>query len=251
MIHTIEQSFDYDSFKFLSENRKIDKTKVERFQDESKKHPHLMEMCPILVNEKREIFDGQHRFLACKENGLPITFIQSSDLKKEDIIIFNKDQKNWNFEDYFHFYIASGNVNFEKIMEFANKNSLSTTISCLFLGFNRKKLVYEVKNGKLRYPSQEVVDFAQRLSDLHWEFRKIISQRREMFIKYRNILSFSFLEFTSKLPKDTNLDSFKENVLGNLDRFCEGRTILEYMQIFRSLGHASKPSPWINPGAFS
>ena len=36
---------------------------------------------PILVNNKMEIVDGQNRFLACKELGIPFHFIVSDEIK--------------------------------------------------------------------------------------------------------------------------------------------------------------------------
>ena len=66
-------------------------------------------MVPILVNESMEIIDGQGRFYALRELGLPVYYIVQNGLRREHCIALNYKQTNWGTSDYVKCYAIESN----------------------------------------------------------------------------------------------------------------------------------------------
>ena len=94
---------DYDKFKFMEGNRNINLGHLARVKKSLLKKQ--LEI-PVIINENWEIFEGQHRVQACKEEGLPVYFMIVKGLTLEDAIAVNTVSKKWNAEDYFQHYLA-------------------------------------------------------------------------------------------------------------------------------------------------
>ena len=71
-VNQIHQTTDYSMFQTLEGNRNLNKLHLKRLKNSFQKKYLLS---PIIVNEKFEIIDGQHRFEAGKQLGLPINFL--------------------------------------------------------------------------------------------------------------------------------------------------------------------------------
>ena len=69
-----QQSTNYDEFRTLNANRNVSENHVKQIKAAIETVGNLTEVVPIIVNENKEIIDGQHRFEACKELGLPIFY---------------------------------------------------------------------------------------------------------------------------------------------------------------------------------
>lgn len=89
---------DYKKFKFVDGNRDVGKTSV--LKKSIKENGWYRQ--PILVNEKFEIIEGQHRFVVCRDLGLPIEYIVQTGLQAKDCAPLNVGRKNWRTKDYVH-----------------------------------------------------------------------------------------------------------------------------------------------------
>src|SRR3990167_1853679 len=202
VLPVVEHTTDYGKFVFLEENRDVDPRKVSTFKVSTLESPHLPPLNPILVNEKYEIFDGQHRFLAWKELNLPVFFFKSSLLKSQDIITLNKDRKNWTVEEYIDFHVAKGNRNFIALREFSEKTKFSINISCLFLGMTRVSLLKNIREGSLQMPPEnKIEEAATRAMSLKKFQKKIYDIDRNV---YRIVSSYSFCESIAVLSFRVN-----------------------------------------------
>jgi len=70
----MNQTTDYDKFKFLELNRNICKSHVENLIKLNKER-NRFHLFPIVVDEDMNIIDGQHRYTACKQSELPVFYI--------------------------------------------------------------------------------------------------------------------------------------------------------------------------------
>lgn len=95
---------NYKQFKFVEGNRDIDHVNkiIKSIQIVG------LFVQPILVNQRMEIIDGQHRFSACKELELPIYYIVQDDVGLEEVKALNMASKNWSTKDFIKSY-ATGN----------------------------------------------------------------------------------------------------------------------------------------------
>jgi hypothetical protein len=231
----IQRTEDYSQLKFTKFNRSIDHHKVQRFVQESKLNPHLMEICPILVNGDMEIIDGQHRFLACKENKLPVFFIQCDKLKYSDIIVLNKDQKNWNLDDYISHHVQAGNINFIKLLDFSKKTCLSISLSCLFLGFNRKNLVSCIKQGTLVFPDEHTENQAILKIEQMAIFKRSLRLNSKDDVKVRCLFTYTFIESISHLPNTIDICKFFQDLYKNIDKLQTSNSWSHYHMQFSDL----------------
>ena len=104
----IYESMDYDKFILIEANREVGAVKE---LIDSINHIGVMPI-PIIVNEKWEVIDGQHRFTAWKELGKPILYVTVKGLTVEACPWLNRGQKNWKSVDYVHLYSSLGNANY-------------------------------------------------------------------------------------------------------------------------------------------
>ncbi len=102
-IASIMETSDYDKFKFVVGNRHIDRKHVDKIKGELKMK---VIVDPIMVNKDMGILDGQHRYTARKELGLPIQYYVGQDMTPEEIARMNDVAKKWKPENYADVYLT-------------------------------------------------------------------------------------------------------------------------------------------------
>lgn len=104
-INHVMMTNDYSMFKNIEGNRNINKLHLKRLK-QSIQEKYIM--VPIIVNNKYEIIDGQHRFESAKDLSKPVYFIKIDGLKLPDIHRLNTNLKNWQADDYLAGYCELG-----------------------------------------------------------------------------------------------------------------------------------------------
>ena len=160
----INKTKDYNLFKFRDDNReKIDKAHVARLID-SIQARNLLEFRPIVVNEKMEVVDGQHRLLAAKALGLEIYYQKQDNLQASDIIAMNIN-KSWTMADYHNFYCKHDFPEYKKLADFMQRNNLALTVA-LNIASGKSRLAYkDFRKGNFKFV-QEVLGTEL---DICWE----------------------------------------------------------------------------------
>lgn len=110
---------DYDEFKKLNGNRSVLEQRKTMILKSIKERGWIRN--PIVVNEKMEMIDGQGRFEALKELGLPIEYCISEGATINDCIALNLKQKNWGTVDYINCYAELGNENYIALLGYINR----------------------------------------------------------------------------------------------------------------------------------
>ena len=78
----IHSTTDYSQFKYIKGNRELVEAHVKKLSDQISKKDFQI---PIIVNEKMEVCEGQHRLEAYKSLGMPITYMIKEGLVIQDI----------------------------------------------------------------------------------------------------------------------------------------------------------------------
>lgn len=115
VVNHVNSTNDYSIFASIEGNRVVNKLHVERLKTSFEKS-YLMS--PILVNEKYQIIDGQHRFNAAKALKLPVHFIVANGYGLREVQTLNTNMKNWKKEDYLHAYCDLGYDEYLKMKQF-------------------------------------------------------------------------------------------------------------------------------------
>lgn len=152
---------DYDKFVFNKKNRGVNKVHVSNLV-ESIQNNNLLFAQPILVNDKYEIIDGQHRLCAAQKLGERIYYIIKPGLSIEDAIALNINTKNWGYKDYMHYWIEQGNENYAYFKSFLHKYGISYSLSAGLLhrgeAASGNRITREFNNGQLEINYREYAE---------------------------------------------------------------------------------------------
>ena len=147
MENEMKRTKDYSLFKLLDGNREIKKSHV----DEIKKSitEKGVKNVPILVNEKFEIIEGQHRWMALKELGLEVPYVMQEGLTLEDCICLNTSQKQWNTFDYIDSKAKLGMPQYQAMKDLIDQYAdiPQSSVVAAFAANNKTALI---KDGKLK-----------------------------------------------------------------------------------------------------
>lgn len=185
-IKNIIETMDYDAFKLLSYNRELVLTHVETVK-ESIKANDLTNLKPIIVNEGMEIIDGQYRFEACRQLGLPIFYVVNNNGKHnhDNIICLNISQKNWRAQDYAFYYAQRGNQNYVKLLNFVTVHGITYDAAQIICS-NHARDTRSFKKGRFLFSKEEyackVMEIISLLCQL--KFRKAKESRCVIGLDY-------------------------------------------------------------------
>lgn len=121
---------DYATFKRLAGNRKVDHSHVKKLKESIKTFDLRI---PIIVNDKYEVIDGQHRLQARTELKLPVYYIISEGLGIHETQKANLNNKNWTHVDFMNCYVSLNYYHYKRYKEFKEKYGFdhNTTVSLL------------------------------------------------------------------------------------------------------------------------
>ena len=150
-VNQVYKTKDYSKFKSKEGNRNLNELHLKRLT-ESVKENDLLHANPILVNQKYEIIDGQHRFNVCRNLGKAVHYIKVKGLGLSDIQILNANSKNWKLEDYVSGYCEMGLPEYCYFKNLLNKNDIGIggLLSMFAVGSNSGSAISDLKNGNLR-----------------------------------------------------------------------------------------------------
>lgn len=115
---TIHRTEKYSSFKHFQFNRELNEQNKNKIKKSIEANGLLM---PICVTSDGYIYDGQHRFFALRELGLPVDFIVNHNAKSEDIYETNNVRKGWNTRDYVWYNANRGSKDCKRLLELYDK----------------------------------------------------------------------------------------------------------------------------------
>ena len=177
-------TFDYDSFKLLKNNRVIKVKKTLR--DEIIKTSG--NVSPIVVDRQGYIYDGQHRWLVCKEEGLPLTYVveDRSRLSKVSPKVLNASMTNWKTKDYIACGIKDDNVNYIRLGALVVANKLNAA-AVYYAIFNRHfRQSKDLMDDTLTITREQYNQYAAAFKKIN-EVLEILDTEKDK--KYRQMLS--------------------------------------------------------------
>lgn len=130
----IKLTREYDRFKRIKGNRMVSAGHTKTLTELLETKPEILSYNPILVNEKFEVIDGQHRLEAAIAAEVPVYYILKAGLKLVDVQDLNSGAKPWAPMDYAMSYKELGNLDYQLYIEFAeeygyNHDILRTVLS--------------------------------------------------------------------------------------------------------------------------
>lgn len=156
-IPEIKSTKDYNLFQRYESNRKPRPLHVLTLVQD-KTFPYKFPTSPIVVNSNFFIIDGQHRYWAARELGIPIYYIIDPTADEEDIKIRNTQLKAWDGLEFVH-YFSKKNYSYQIFLDIKEKHKLNKSIITAGIlkicNLKRIKFFYEFKNGTLKIEKYE------------------------------------------------------------------------------------------------
>ena len=193
----VDVTRDYDAFSFLKGNRPVDEKHVRKLV-ESMKQEYLQR--PIDVNENFEIIDGQHRFTAIKELGLPLFYIVRKGWSMKQVQVANSNNKGWTVADVIDSQCELGNIEYKRIKKFSEKYKISHQFSYSLLnpaidGTRIKKGLFEVGDIEIADKTAKYIKHISKIVNFNCFRRPFV----HAFRKLAENKNFDFDIFVKKL----------------------------------------------------
>jgi len=148
---TIKRTINYNKFKMLKENRPLYKSNLKKLKG-SIQGKNLTEYLPIVVNEKLEVIDGQHRLELCKLLKIPVYYTIAKGTNIKDVIRLNTNSKVWSLRDYIWFHVKEGRDDYKYLVDINNDQNIPFTLigSILMNEPCRRTVTEHMKNGSFK-----------------------------------------------------------------------------------------------------
>ena len=126
VVTNVYATTDYGKFKRMVANRITIDRVVKRLVVSMSKNGWIG--APIVVNERMEVIDGQHRLVAADIADIPVHYIVMDGLTIDDCIVLNNNHKEWALIDYIHSFAERGNTHYslvrQMLAEYGGKGKL-------------------------------------------------------------------------------------------------------------------------------
>jgi hypothetical protein len=129
LVNMVYKTDDLSIFKTIDGNRVPNLQHIKRLADSIKIYG--MKCNPILVNEKMQVIDGQHRLMAAKEVSSFVYYIILNGYTLSEVHTLNLNQKNWTKKDFMEGYANMGIESYVKLRDFVYKNEDYAFSSCI------------------------------------------------------------------------------------------------------------------------
>ena len=130
VVAQVFETSDYSMFKILYGNRSTHPLHVHRLT-KSMKERHLVS--PIIVNERMEVIDGQHRLEASKASGVPVRYIVVPGYGLQEVQRLNASSSNWTKMDYLESYAKMGLPAYVTMLDFMRRHKVFSLLPCEIL----------------------------------------------------------------------------------------------------------------------
>ena len=195
-VHT---TTDYFLFKPIEGNRNKNLLHINRLK-KSMSENYLFTV--IIVNDKYEIIDGQHRFDVIQELKLPLHYIVCKGYGLNEVHILNQNSKTWNSDDYLTGYSNLGYNDYIHYAEFKERYGLghNETMS-LLAGVPNKYDIELFYTGEFKIKSlKNAEDTIEKILMIEPYYNGV--RRRAFIYTMMSLLkneNFEFTEFLQKL----------------------------------------------------
>ena len=116
-VNEIFETNDYSKFKMIEGNRKIKQSKVENLIKKMRKRGWLRTV-EITVNERFEIIDGQHRYIAVQVLGIKFRYKVVANAGIDEVRETNEGSNNWALSDYIPSFSSKGIKSYAQLANF-------------------------------------------------------------------------------------------------------------------------------------
>jgi hypothetical protein len=200
----LQNTKDYEQFKFLSGNRPIDRYHLKKLKGSIEKSNRL-DLHPIIINQNNEIIDGQHRYIVAKELGLQLFYIKSDTIEDLHLIECNFNQKAFEVENFIHFFaIKEKTAEYIELYNILKETRLKPkAVLNLIIGVVSPQILDFLKIGKFKFPGNQPY---REIINFYLDFSSYVKERKikplGMFTNHNFAKALRILFLTTGFEKE-------------------------------------------------
>jgi hypothetical protein len=234
-------SKQYSDFAFFKQNRPIRTSiaKYKRLKTSMQKHGWIPSF-PATVNvigNKKFLVDGQNRFTAAKELGLPIVYVVVG--KKYNIAEIAESFRPWSGSDFASSHAADGNKNFQLLMEFCDKHGISPTRGVSLLAAQDRVLTdgsggssKAVREGTFKFEEKGAI-YAANVLKVASEMPRKLKKNRAIIAAVSRVL----------LVEEVECQTLIEKIRTNLGQIVPKSSVDEYIHLLETIYNKRNKNP--------
>lgn len=123
---------EYTKFHFMLGQRPLDMRRVQKIEA-SMKDRGFVQSSHITVDKDFNITDGQHRFQAARNAGLPIYYVVDDAVHISDVQQMGELAKAWHLGDYLYSFASQGNSHYVELKQLINAHNISIGMGLIML----------------------------------------------------------------------------------------------------------------------
>lgn len=187
IIGSVYETHDYSVFKRLDGNRSLLNRRKENL---IKSFSEGEVFNPIVVNKNMEIIDGQGRFEAKKELGLPIYYVIDANAGLQECQRMNAYNSKWTVIDFVESYANEGNEDYARLLNTHRESKIAITNILDLGGLMYHTRTDYLKRGTIKYSKEDddnvrhiiksgyqikdALDITTRVSNTYWLAMRVI-----------------------------------------------------------------------------
>lgn len=216
---------NYSMFKQLKGNRPVDQNHV-KFLSKSIALNNMLSSHPLIVNEKMEIIDGQHRLEVAKDRKIDIYYFIVEGGSREDALLLNMYTRVWKLSDWLASYVSLGVPAYITMHNFINEHSDITTLSNALLMFYPQNAYTRntsaANNFKLGRFTADKLDYATEVTTFLYDISGLLEDNVAM--------DRDFILAVIKASKAIPLKTLSDRIIEVGKRIARSKDQVDYLR---------------------
>lgn len=187
---------NYSMFKKIIGNREISESNIKNIVRNIKQHG--LKPTIVIVNEKMEVIDGQHRVEALKRLNLPVLYQIHEGLTLKDCVAMNTSGRLWSCKDYVDSYAEMGNQDFIDLKWYARMfpEFSYNNIAAILCNKTTARVGNLIKQGKLvlSYKGKEAEDRLEYINNICKSLKNFTGRRECVLVVISRVMDLSNID---------------------------------------------------------
>ena len=189
---------NYAMFKKIIGNRELSEFNVKAIVKNIKNNG--LKPTIVIVNEKMEVIDGQHRIEALKRLNLPVLYQIHEGLTLGDCIAMNTSGTNWKAEDYIDSYAEMGDENYINLKWYTRMfpDFTATNIAAILNSKSNARVGVSIKHGTLtlQYSGKDAEDRLNYILKIYKAIPNFVGRKECLFTVLSRVMDLPIIDKT-------------------------------------------------------